>query len=65
MELARAKEASELLIRHWHGGSTLEALPLPLRPETRAEGYLIQSLLGRLSNKPLAGWKIAATSLAG
>lgn len=65
MELARAKEASELLIRHWHGGSTLEALPLPLRPETRAEGYLIQSQIEGLSTRPLFGWKIAATSLAG
>ena len=65
MELARAKEASELLIRHWRDGTTLESLPFPLRPETRAEGYLIQSRIERLSTKPLFGWKIAATSLAG
>lgn len=65
MDLAQAKEASELLIRHWRGGTTLEALPLPLRPKSRAEGYLIQSHLESLSTKPLFGWKIAATSLAG
>ena len=38
MELAQAKEASELLIRHWQGGTTSDALPLSLRPQTRAEG---------------------------
>ncbi|MDY6947804.1 MAG: fumarylacetoacetate hydrolase family protein, partial [Pseudomonadota bacterium] len=31
----------------------------------RGEGYLIQAQLERLSTKPLAGWKIAATSRAG
>lgn len=65
MDLAQAKKASELLIRHWQGGTTLEALPPPLRPEGRADGYLIQAQLERLTTKPLFGWKIAATSLAG
>jgi 2-keto-4-pentenoate hydratase len=65
VKLAQAKEASELLIRHWQSGTTLEALPQPLRPQTRAEAYLIQSQLESLSSKPLIGWKIAATSLAG
>jgi 2-keto-4-pentenoate hydratase len=65
VELAQAKAASELLIRHWQDGTTLAELPLPLRPETRAQAYLIQSLLTSLSAKPLFGWKIAATSLAG
>lgn len=65
MNLAQAMEASELLIRHWQSGTTLEVLPLALRPQTRAEGYLIQSQIASLSTKPLFGWKIAATSLAG
>jgi 2-keto-4-pentenoate hydratase len=65
VELAQAKEASDLLIRHWQDGTTLAELPLPLRPETRADAYLVQSHLTRLSAKPLFGWKIAATSLAG
>jgi 2-keto-4-pentenoate hydratase len=65
VELAQTKAASELLIRHWQGGTTLTDLPLPLRPETRADAYLIQSHLANLSGKPLFGWKIAATSLAG
>ncbi|MGE0240851.1 MAG: 2-keto-4-pentenoate hydratase [Parvibaculaceae bacterium] len=53
------------MIRHWRDGTTLEALPQALRPATRAEGYLIQSHLARLSGRPLSGWKIAATSPAG
>lgn len=65
MDLARASAASELLIGHWRNGSTLAAMPAELRPADRAEGYLIQSRIERLSAKPLFGWKIAATSLAG
>lgn len=65
MEVMGTKEASELLIRHWRDGATLEALPSALRPQSRAEGYAIQAHLESLSPKPLAGWKIAATSLAG
>jgi 2-keto-4-pentenoate hydratase len=65
VDLAQAKKASELLVRHWQDGTTVEALPLPLRPETRADAYLIQAQLESLSAKPLFGWKIAATGLAG
>lgn len=65
MNLAQAMEASELLTRHWRSGTTLEGLPLSLRPTTRAEGYLIQSQIASLSTQELFGWKIAATSLAG
>ncbi len=65
MELAQAKAASDLLIRHWRAGTTLEDLPLALRPQSRAEGYLVQSHLMDHSARPLFGWKIAATSLAG
>jgi 2-keto-4-pentenoate hydratase len=57
--------ASDLLVRHWQEGTTLSALPEPLRPATRAEGYAIQSRLERRSAQPLFGWKIAATSIAG
>lgn len=65
MDLARASAASELLIGHWRNGSTLAAMPPALRPADRAEGYLIQSRIEKLSAKPLFGWKIAATSRAG
>jgi 2-keto-4-pentenoate hydratase len=43
----------------------LEAIPEPLRPASRDEGYAIQSVLERRSAFPLFGWKIAATSKAG
>ncbi|MCC0015168.1 MAG: hydratase [Rhodobiaceae bacterium] len=46
-------------------GSVIDALPAGLRPETRAQGYAIQACLEGFSAKPLAGWKIAATSAAG
>jgi 2-keto-4-pentenoate hydratase len=65
VELAQTRAASELLVGHWQGGTTVAELPLPLRPQARADAYLIQSHLERLSAKPLFGWKIAATSLAG
>lgn len=65
MEATRAKEASDLLIRHWRDGTTLVALPEPLRPADRAEGYRVQAHVESLSGKPLFGWKIAATSEAG
>ncbi|WP_207538709.1 2-keto-4-pentenoate hydratase [Sabulicella rubraurantiaca] len=65
MDVTQAGEASEMLVRHWREGTVLAALPEPLRPTTRAEGYAIQAQLERLSAKPLWGWKIAATSTAG
>lgn len=65
MDFAQADAASDLLIRHWREGSTVAALPSPLRPADRGEGYAIQSRIERLSAQPLFGWKIAATSEAG
>src|SRR3954453_8180412 len=61
----KAQAASDLLWAHWRQGRRIAALPEPLRPATRAEGYAIQSRLERRSEKPLFGWKIAATSRAG
>lgn len=65
MDIATAKAASALLARHWRDGTVLDALPQDLRPATRAEGYLVQAQIEALSDKPLYGWKIAATSAAG
>ncbi len=65
MDIATAKAASALLARHWRDGTVLDALPPDLRPATRAEGYLVQAQIEALSDKPLYGWKIAATSAAG
>lgn len=60
-----AKEASDLLIKHWQDGTTLKELPTHLNPQTIAEGFEIQSHVERLTSSPLWGWKIAATSAAG
>lgn len=65
MDASQARAASALLVRHWRAGTVLPALPDPLRPATRAEGYAVQAELEELSAEPLRGWKIAATSLAG
>jgi 2-keto-4-pentenoate hydratase len=65
LDAEQCQAASDLLVRHWREGTTLLALPDALRPESRAEGYAIQSCLERRSARPLFGWKIAATSTAG
>ena len=60
------QDAVALLIHeHWQAGQTMRALPAPMRPHSRAEGYAIQAALERFTASPLYGWKIAATSLAG
>lgn len=65
LDAARMQEASDLVFTLWRQGRRVAALPEALRPQSRAEGYAIQALLERRSAKPLFGWKIAATSLAG
>lgn len=65
MDITSAKAAAALLAKHWKDGTTLAALPLSLRPVSRAEGYAIQAQIEAQSREPLFGWKIAATSLAG
>ena len=59
------RDASDLLYRHWQAGTVLDNIPDALRPRTRAEGYAVQALLESRSARPLFGWKIAATSVAG
>jgi 2-keto-4-pentenoate hydratase len=59
------QDASNLLYRHWQNGTQLDGLPENLRPHTRAEGYAIQACIEAHTTAPLAGWKIAATSIAG
>jgi 2-keto-4-pentenoate hydratase len=60
-----AKAASDILFGHWRDRTVLSALPEGLRPQTRQEGYAIQAGLEAKSARPIAGWKIAATSKAG
>lgn len=59
------EEAAALLLGHWNDGTLLDALPEPLRPATREEGYAIQTVIAESSSAPVFGWKIAATSAAG
>ena len=57
--------ASDLLWRRWTDGTVIDALPEAMRPASRADGYAIQARLMGHTQKPLFGWKIAATSAAG
>ena len=59
------QRAADLLWTAWQGGRTVSAIPSECRPATRADGYAVQALLGARSQKPIIGWKIAATSVAG
>jgi len=59
------RAAAELLWSHWQRGSQIDGLPPACRPSSRVEGYAIQEEVARLSGHTVAGWKIAATSVAG
>jgi 2-keto-4-pentenoate hydratase len=58
-------EAGTILWRHWREGTSCEALPERCRPLTRQQAYAVQAAVARASGQALAGWKIAATSVAG
>lgn len=57
--------ASDFLTTLWRDGRHTEKMPDALRPATRVEAYAVQARVEKLSGRPLAGWKIAATSAAG
>jgi len=59
-----AERAAELIATLWETREVIDALPEDLRPVTRADGYAIQAHLAR-TEQTLAGWKVAATSVAG
>jgi 2-keto-4-pentenoate hydratase len=61
----REEDAAARIWSLWQSGEVTPALPPDLRPATRTEGYAIQAHLERYTTRPLTGWKIAATSLAG
>ncbi len=65
MNESAIREAAASLWSHWQRGRRLHQLPPQCRPGDRAEGYAVQAELARLSGQPVAGWKIAATSVAG
>lgn len=60
-----AAEAARILWEAWMQGVRFTSLPERCRPRDRAQGYAVQAELIRLSGQRVAGWKIAATSLAG
>lgn len=57
--------AARLLLEHWAAGTRLPRLPDHCRPADRTDGYRIQKRLVALSQQPVVGWKIAATSTVG
>jgi 2-keto-4-pentenoate hydratase len=63
--LSAHQAASDLLWRTWHSGAVIDTLPVHYKPADRAQAYAVQALLEARSSQPLAGWKIAATSIAG
>jgi len=60
-----AEDAARLLWNCRESGSVLDALPAALRPRDAAAGHAIQAALPIVAARPVAGWKIAATSAAG
>lgn len=58
-------EAADILVSNWKAGTRIGTLPAQCAPKTRADGYRIQSYWSAESSRPLTGWKIAATSIAG
>lgn len=60
-----SEQAAAMLWDAWMAGRTIDDLPAQLKPASRPDGYAIQACYEGRSAKPLAGWKIAATSVAG
>lgn len=60
-----ARAAARTLWDAWAKAQAIDELPEHCRPATRADGYSIQSAWLALAGGAAAGWKIAATSLAG
>jgi 2-keto-4-pentenoate hydratase len=57
--------AADLLLNNWQATTRIAELPLPMRPQSRAEGYEAAAAVAQRSGSMVAGWKIAATSEAG
>jgi 2-keto-4-pentenoate hydratase len=65
METHAIEEAARTIWSTWQSRQQIDSLPVACRPVTRADGYLIQAHVARLSGQKVFGWKIAATSRAG
>jgi 2-keto-4-pentenoate hydratase len=60
-----ALAAARMLSGSWRKREHIDALPDTCRPQSRADGYAIQDQWPDEVSDEIAGWKIAATSLAG
>ena len=60
-----AHEAARLLWTCRLSGTVIDALPAALRPRDTITGHAIQAALPDVADRPVVGWKIAATSAAG
>ncbi len=61
----KIRDAADFLLTLWREQKRCAALPEALQPRSRAEAYRMQAHHEVVSAEPLAGWKIAATSVAG
>lgn len=59
------RQAADRLLEAWRNAGAIDGLPGDCRPESRSDGYRIQSALLAASGARGWGWKIAATSEAG
>lgn len=57
--------AASLLSRSWRESAHIDDLPPDCRPASREEGYAVQARWPGKLDASVAGWKIAATSVAG
>jgi 2-keto-4-pentenoate hydratase len=60
-----AHDAAHLLWTCRQSGTVIDALPSALRPGDIFAGHAIQAALPAVADRPVVGWKIAATSAAG
>jgi 2-keto-4-pentenoate hydratase len=65
MDPETRRAACAFVYQHWRNGTRCDGLPAELLPADRAEAYSVQACIEEYSARPLAGWKIAATSIAG
>ncbi|MCP2091681.1 UNVERIFIED_ORG: 2-keto-4-pentenoate hydratase [Paraburkholderia sediminicola] len=65
MNRERLRTAAQILKNGSDSRKTITELPSDVRPLNKAAAYDIQREYGQISNLTIAGWKIAATGLAG
>ena len=58
-------DAARLLWTCRRSGTVIDALPAALRPQDTITAHAIQAALPDVAERPVVGWKIAATSAAG